>query len=262
MLHAHPDDECLVTGGSIAKLVADGHRVVLVVATDGRHGEVPGDLAPGETLVDRRRRELHASADVLGIQRVEWLGYADSGMTGWPQNSAPEAFINADVDAAAGRLAAIVREEMGASSRVAVCTYDWHGNYGHPDHVMVHKVGHRAAALAGVDEVYECTLNRDFFVRAIGLAKEAGIDLDWDPTAPADDGNPMGEPDGVITHHIDVRDYRHVKRAAIACHASQVTDSSFFLEMSDEMFATAFSTEWFIRVGAAAPAARTSLFDD
>jgi LmbE family N-acetylglucosaminyl deacetylase len=75
MLHAHPDDECLVTGGSIAKLVADGHRVVLVVATDGRHGEVPGDLAPGETLVDRRRRELHASADVLGIQRVEWLGY-------------------------------------------------------------------------------------------------------------------------------------------------------------------------------------------
>lgn len=262
MLHAHPDDECLITGGSIAKLVADGHRVVLVVATDGRHGEVPADLAAGETLIDRRRRELHASAAVLGIARVEWLDYADSGMTGWPQNSAPEAFINADVDVVAGRLAEIVHEETADGARVALCTYDWHGNYGHPDHLMVHKVGHRAAALAGIDEVYECTLNRDFYVRTIALGKQAGMEIDWDPVAPADDGNPMGEPESVITHHIDVREYRHIKRAAIACHTSQVTDSSFFLDMSDEMFAMAFSTEWFIRVGAKAPDARTALFDD
>ena len=175
MLHAHPDDECLITGGSIAKLVADGHRVVLVVATDGRHGEVPADLAAGETLIDRRRRELHASADILGIARVEWLDYADSGMTGWPQNSAPEAFINADVDVVAGRLADIVHEETAGGARVALCTYDWHGIYGHPDHLMVHKVGHRAAALAGIDEVYECTLNRDFYVRTIALGKQTGM---------------------------------------------------------------------------------------
>lgn len=262
MLHAHPDDECLITGGSIAKLAADGHRVVLVVATDGRHGEVPADLAPGETLIDRRRRELHASADVLGIQRVEWLNYADSGMTGWPQNAAPDAFINADVEVAAGRFAAIVREELVAAARVGVCTYDWHGNYGHPDHLMVHKVGHRGAELAGVAEIYQCTLNRDFYVRTIAMAKQAGMNVDWDPEAPADDGNPMGEPESVITHHVDVREHRHTKRAAIACHASQVTDSSFFLEMSDEMFALAFSTEWFIRVGAKAPDTRGSLFDD
>jgi len=91
-LHAHPDDEATSTGGTIARAVADGHRVVLVVATNGDHGEVPDDLAPGETLVDRRRTEVLASAEVLGIERVEWLGYTDSGMTGWEQNGAPSSF--------------------------------------------------------------------------------------------------------------------------------------------------------------------------
>ncbi|MEY2753709.1 MAG: hypothetical protein RJB65_67, partial [Actinomycetota bacterium] len=80
-LHAHPDDESIATGGSIARAVDEGHRVVLVVATNGDHGEIPPDLAEGETLVDRRRAETMRSAEVLGIHRVEWLGYADSGMT-------------------------------------------------------------------------------------------------------------------------------------------------------------------------------------
>src|SRR6187551_1271749 len=97
-LHAHPDDEASGTGGTIARAAAEGHRVVLVVATNGDHGEVPDDLAPGETLVDRRRVEVQASADVLGVSRVVWLGYADSGMTGWEQNADPLSFHLADLD--------------------------------------------------------------------------------------------------------------------------------------------------------------------
>ena len=88
--HAHPDDESITTGGTMARAAAEGHRVVLVIATNGEYGEVPEDLAPGETLVDRRRVETAHSAEALGIDRVVWLGYEDSGMTGWEQNANPD----------------------------------------------------------------------------------------------------------------------------------------------------------------------------
>ena len=148
--HAHPDDECLATGGTIARASAEGHRVVLVVATDGAHGEVPQDLEPGETLVDRRAKEIAASAKVLGVARLEMLGYKDSGMTGWSQNSDPAAFINADVEVAAQKLAKILQEENAD----AVTIYDWHGNYGHPDHIAVYKVGMRAAEIACTPNIF------------------------------------------------------------------------------------------------------------
>ncbi|MGZ7008184.1 MAG: PIG-L deacetylase family protein, partial [Ilumatobacteraceae bacterium] len=153
--HAHPDDESISTGGSLARASAEGHRVVVVIATDGAHGEVPDDLAEGETLVDRRRAETTRSAAVLGVHRLEWLGYTDSGMTGWDQNSDPSSFLQAPLDQAAERLAAILREEAAD----VVTVYDWHGNYGHPDHIKVHTVGHRAAELAGVERVFEATMN-------------------------------------------------------------------------------------------------------
>ena len=90
--HAHPDDESIATGGTMAKAKADGHRVVLVVATRGERGEVAdGFLEHGEQLADRRVRETHASAAVLGIDRVEFLGYEDSGMMGEPTNDHPPA---------------------------------------------------------------------------------------------------------------------------------------------------------------------------
>ncbi|MBI5090386.1 MAG: PIG-L family deacetylase, partial [Actinobacteria bacterium] len=143
--HAHPDDESITTGGSMARAAAEGHRVVLVVATNGDHGESPEDLATGEALVDRRRVETMRSAAALGVHRVAWLGYRDSGMTGWPQNAHPESFMRAPVDEAAEKLAAILRDEHAD----VLTVYDWHGNYGHPDHIQVHRVGHRAAELAG-----------------------------------------------------------------------------------------------------------------
>ena len=251
--HAHPDDECISTGGSLARASAEGHRVVLVLATNGDFGEVPADLVEGETLVDRRRREVNASAATLGVHRVAWLGYKDSGMTGWEQNSDPESFLQADLDAAAGRLAAILDEE-GAD---VLTTYDWHGNYGHPDHIKVHTVGNRAAELAGTPAVFEATINRDAMVRFIEAARAAGeMDEDFDPTGPADDGNPMGTPEAELTHAVDVTPYIHLKRESMRCHASQITDTSFFLEMPDEAFAMSFGTEWYIKQGAE-PGVRT-----
>jgi LmbE family N-acetylglucosaminyl deacetylase len=254
--HAHPDDEVMGTGGSIARAVAEGHRVVLVVATNGDHGEVPDDLAPGETLLERRRVETQASARMLGIDHVEWLGYTDSGMTGWTQNKDPACFWRADLDEAGGRLAAILRAEAAD----VLVVYDWHGTYGHPDHVQVHRVGHRAADLAGTPRVFEMTWNRDAMAEfAEEFVGEGGDE--WDPNGPADDGNPFGEPASAIHLAVDVSEYVARKRAAIACHASQATDVGGFLAMPEDVFALAFSTEWFIRPGSTEPLRHGWLLD-
>jgi len=245
--HAHPDDEAIATGGSMARAVEEGHRVVLVVATNGDHGEVPDDLAPGETLADRRRAETDCSAAVLGIHRVAWLDYADSGMTGWDQNDHEQSFHQAPLDEAAERLATILREE----SADVLTTYDWHGGYGHPDHIKVHHVGHRAAELAGTSAVYESTMNRDALVRMMNLLP-ADDQPEFDPNGPSDDGNPFGSTEAEITHEVDVTPWVARKRASIACHSSQVSDASFFLAMDEEAFAIAFGTEWFIKKGSPA----------
>lgn len=251
--HAHPDDEVIATGGLLARASAEGNRVVLVVATAGEYGEVPDDLGPGETLADRRRAETAAAAEVLGVDRIVWLGYTDSGMTGWAQNDEPTSFWQADVDEAAQRLATVLRDE-----RADVLTiYDWHGNYGHPDHIQVHRVGVAAGALVPQVRVIEATMNRDAFVRIADRVRGAGgggePGDDFDPHAPADDGNPMGMPESELTLAVDVSGYLGAKRAALACHRSQVQDSSFFLAMPEEAFAAAFGTEWFIEHGVDPP---------
>lgn len=258
--HAHPDDEAISTGGSMARAADEGHRVVLVVATNGDFGEVPEDLAPGETLMDRRRAETAKSAAVLGIHRVAWLDYKDSGMTGWEQNADPDSFHQAPLEEAATRLAEILVEE-GAD---VLTTYDWHGNYGHPDHIKVHHVGHRAAELAGTPTMFEATMNRDHVVRMMQQAKtfaihKAGDDaealaaaealVEFDAEGPADDGNPFGTLERDLTHAVDVSAFIGRKRASILAHRSQVSDSSFFLQMPEDAFVGTFGTEWFIRVG-------------
>jgi LmbE family N-acetylglucosaminyl deacetylase len=258
--HAHPDDESISTGGTIARAKAEGHRVVLVVATNGDHGEVPDDLAPGESLVDRRRAETERSAAVLGIDRLVWLGYADSGMTGWDQNEHPDAFIQVPVTVAAEQLAAVLQAERAD----VLTTYDWHGNYGHPDHIQVHRVGHLAAQFAGTPRVFEATMNRDSMMRFFEEARASGAmpsDADFDPNAPADDGNPFGSTEDELTHAVDVAEFVGVKRASISCHASQVSDAGFFMTMPEDSFAQAFGTEWFIQVGADHPLRPGWLFE-
>src|SRR6266542_1327931 len=132
--HAHPDDEAIPTGGSLALASDAGHRVVIVFATRGEHGEVAeGFLEPGEELWQRRVQEVQRAAELLGAHRVEFLGYTDSGMMGVPENDAPQSFWQADVEEAARRLASILSEE-----RAEILTiYDQNGGYGHPDHIQV-----------------------------------------------------------------------------------------------------------------------------
>ena len=250
-LHAHPDDETIVTGGTIARYAANGHRVVLVFATRGEHGEVPeGFLDDGESLWQRREKETAASAEILGVARVEYLGYVDSGMMGTPENDAPGSFWRADVEEAARRFAGLLEEEAAD----VVIVYDENGNYGHPDHIQVHRVGVRAAELAGTPAVYEATTNRDHMRRGIEAAREEGLLPEDMADAPDDDFlDTLGVTEEMITHALDVRDLVELKRAAMRAHASQIGETSFFLTMPDDAFADGFGWEWFVRRGTTPP---------
>ena len=157
-VHAHPDDEASTTAGSMARAAAEGHRVVLVVCTNGEHGEVPEDLAAGETLVDRRRAEVSRSAagarrGPRRVARLPGLRHDRAGRrtttparSGGPTSTRPPSGWPPSCD-----------EEQAD----VVVVYDWHGGYGHPDHIQVHRVGHRAADLAGTPKRFEVTYNRD-----------------------------------------------------------------------------------------------------
>jgi len=254
--HAHPDDESIATAGTMARAKAEGHRVVLVLATRGELGEFAQEaLAPGESLTERRVAELHAAAEVLGVDRVEFLGYHDSGMAGEDTNDHDGSFARADVDEAAARLARVLRDEHAD----VLTIYDDHGGYGHPDHVQVHRVGVRAAELAGTKRVYESTMNRDHIQRLMAQRINEMADVPDAPDAASMDD--FGSPESVITTSVDVRDYVDQKRDAMAAHASQIPADSFFLSLPPDAFREAFGTEWFIRRDA--PDAReTWLLDD
>lgn len=252
--HAHPDDECIACGGVIRKAYEDGHRVVLVVATRGEHGEVDeGVLTDDEELWQRRVAETHAAAGILGAERVEFLGYVDSGMMGEPTNDLPGSFWSADVDDAAGKLAAILREER---AEVLTC-YDDYGGYGHPDHIQVHRVGMRAAELAGTPKVYQSTMNRDHLRRGRKLFAEAGGS---EEEIPEEADERLGKPEAELTAAVEVSAYTEHKRAAMRAHASQISEQSFFLTMSEEVFQYTFGTEWFIRDGQGPGITETDLF--
>ena len=255
--HAHPDDESIATGGVMAKAADEGHRVVLVVATRGEHGEVEeGFLAPGETLGERRVKETQACADILGAARLEFLGYVDSGMIGTPENDAPESFWQADVEEAASRLAAILTDE-GAD---VLTVYDENGGYGDPDHIQVHRVGLRAAELAGTPRVYMNTINRDRLQRSMQAAVDRGAEMPADLNP--DDLKNLGVSEDRITTTVDIRPWLVRKRAAMAAHASQISETSFFLAMAPELFEGGFGQEWFIRCAAPPGTAETDLLAD
>jgi LmbE family N-acetylglucosaminyl deacetylase len=243
--HAHPDDECIATGGTMAELSDAGHRVVLVTATRGELGEVHSVLDEGEELWQRRTRELDEACRLLGVARQEFLGYRDSGMAGTAANNAPGSFFQADLEEAAGRLAELLAQERPD----AFTCYDDHGGYGHPDHVQVHRVGLRAAQLADVPRVLMATQNRDQIQALLARATELGTPIADDAEDVVDVAN-IGVPEDLITTAVDVGQYLDRKRAAMRAHASQMPPDSFFLAIPDDAFAAAFGTEWYIRLGA------------
>jgi LmbE family N-acetylglucosaminyl deacetylase len=251
--HAHPDDEALLTSGVMARAAAEGHRVVLVVATRGEVGDVASDvLGDHETLAERRVAEQRRSAEILGVHRLEFLGFADSGLDGtgasYGDRGAPGlgAFALADIDRAAARLAAILNEEDAD----VLTIYDPNGGYRHPDHIHVHRVGQRAGELAGTPIVLEATINRELMRMGVELAGDLGYELPAEFTPESFDDWYL--PAEQLTHAVDVSAYLDQKRASMAAHASQATGDgeprslARFLAIPDEYFGLAFGTEWFV----------------
>ncbi len=221
LVHAHPDDESIGTGATIARYAAEGARVTLVTCTLGELGEViPPDLAylagDGDRLGAHRITELAAACAALGITDQRFLGgpgrWRDSGMMGLPANDSPDCFWRADVPAAAAELAGILRE---ARPQVLV-SYDENGFYGHPDHIQAHRVSDAAIRLAAdpahappggpagpwqVAKFYATAMPRS-------VAAAAGL--------------PYWVPDGQVTTEIDGTGYLAAKTAAMRAHATQI----------------------------------------
>ena len=241
--HAHPDDEALLTAGTLAKAAAAGHRVVLVVATDGALGLTSDDFR--DDLGSRRLHELQLSAAAMGVARVIHLGYADSGMVGDVPPDLPgrRRFVRAT--AASRLLAGILREEDAD----VLMSYDAAGGYGHRDHLMVHRVGEEAARLAGTPRVVEATVPRELLTRTIRLVSRFyRFPSDFDIGVYERAFTPRAE----ITHRIDVRHQIAAKRVSMAAHASQAAADDgadrtlgLFLKIPRPIYDVVFGREWF-----------------
>ena len=212
LVHAHPDDEAMSTGGLIARCIAEGRRVDLVTCTGGEEGEIhdpsldPAEAAP--RLASIRAAELACSLEALGDGAVGFppLGYRDSGMMGTDANSREDVFWNADLDSATQRLVQIVREVRPA----VIVSYNSNGNYGHPDHINAYRIARAAYEAAGdparypdagvphtVAKRYEVAFSREHWFEIMREMQSRGIPLPWDfdsslaePSPEADELNP------------------------------------------------------------------------
>ena len=279
-VHAHPDDESMSTGGTIARLVAEGVRVDLVTCTDGAEGEIHDPtLDPEEArprLAEIRAAELACSVDALGGGKIHHhlLGYRDSGMMGTDANEHPESFWKADIDQATSRLVEIVQQARPA----AIVSYDENGNYGHPDHINAARIARDAyRASEGTDwqvsRFYEVAWLRDRWFALLSEMKERGIELPWDfdesvPDTRADELNPsnaaaakqvgealeseesdsfeFGRPDEEVTTRVDVAGYLDAKRRSMDCHKTQRQDLGWMLDLPEDLADRAIDLESFV----------------
>lgn len=236
LVHAHPDDEVIGTGATMAHYVAAGAHVTLVTCTLGEEGEIHvpalAQLAAAEAdqLGGYRIAELAAACAALGVTDHRFLGgagrYRDSGMMGLPTNDHPRAFWRADLDEAASHLVEIMREIRPQ----VLITYDPNGFYGHPDHIQAHRVATRAAELASVEgfgpaKIYWTALPKSVLERGIA----AFADSPDNPFAGFEglDELPFGTPDEEIAARIDGTAHYAAKRAAMRAHATQIPDNSW-----------------------------------
>lgn len=241
-LHAHPDDEALLTSGTMARAAAEGHRVVLVVATDGAAGLTSSAYRDDLAMV--RAAELERSAEILGTARLETWGYADSGLTG----DSPDGFAAGDLDDQVGRLVDLVESERAD----VLVGYDASGGYGHPDHVRVHDVARGAAERIRRGRAlrhFEATLPREPISRAVRAA--ASLRLTPSGFDPAEFERAW-TPGGAITHRVDVRAYATAKRASMGAHASQAAADdatrtlAVLTRIPDPLFGLLLGTEYFV----------------
>jgi N-acetyl-1-D-myo-inositol-2-amino-2-deoxy-alpha-D-glucopyranoside deacetylase len=259
LVHAHPDDESIGTGATMAKYAAEGAGVTLVTCTLGELGEViPAELAhlahdADGGLGQHRIGELDAACRALGVTDHRFLGgpgrWRDSGMMGTPTNDFPGCFWQADVDEAAGQLLTVINE---VRPQVMV-TYDDHGFYGHPDHIQAHRVAWRAFELAGgaVSKFYATAIPRSVLAEAMALLQDTGggegQELGGADFSRVESVNelPFGTDDDQVTTRIDATDYLDSKLAAMRAHVTQIAVDSPFFALSDMVGQKALGTEYY-----------------
>jgi len=261
LVHAHPDDESIGTGATMAKYAAEGAGVTLVTCTLGELGEVIppelGHLADDADggLGEYRIGELAKACAALGVTDHRYLGGAgrwrDSGMMAQPSNDDPRCFWQADLDEAARELLGVIRE---VQPQVLV-TYDDNGFYGHPDHIQAHRVAWRAFELADglVTKFYATAMPRSVLAAGIEAMRgreegsPAGGGTDFTRVQSVDD-LPFGVPDEAVTTEIDATAYLDQKIAAMRAHATQIAVDSQFFAFSDNVGQRAFGREYYTLV--------------
>ncbi|QZY28481.1 N-acetyl-1-D-myo-inositol-2-amino-2-deoxy-alpha-D-glucopyranoside deacetylase [Nocardioides coralli] len=255
LVHAHPDDETINNGATMARYVAEGRHVTLVTCTAGELGEI---LVPDlehlaahrdDGLGEHRQGELAEAMKVLGVTDHRFLGgfgtYRDSGMAWHEDGHAvageevhPDAFWNADLTQAADHLVGVIRE---VRPQVLV-TYDQFGGYGHPDHIQAHRVATYAASLAGVAsyrldlgepweiaKIYWCALSESRMRESLRQLRESGDTETFEGMDPDGPMPPFVTPDHLISCAVDGTAHVEQKMTALASHRTQVApDGPFF----------------------------------
>jgi N-acetyl-1-D-myo-inositol-2-amino-2-deoxy-alpha-D-glucopyranoside deacetylase len=263
LVHAHPDDETINNGATMARYVAEGAHVTLLTCTLGEEGEVlVPELAQlaadqADQLGGYRIGELRGAMDALGVTDSRFLGgagrYRDSGMMGTPANANPRAFWNADLDEAVGHAVAVVRE---VRPQVLV-TYDENGGYGHPDHIQAHRVAMGAVAAAAdpayrpelgeawsVAKVYWTCLPRSVLQQGIDALKAAGDESFFGGVDSADD-LPFAVDDDVVTAAVDGRRFATEKDAAMRAHPTQILVDGPFFALSNNVGLEVLAIEYY-----------------
>ena len=257
LVHAHPDDETINNGVTMAKYAASGAQVTLVTCTRGEEGEVLvtelANLASDkdDKLGEHREIELKDAMDELGIKDFRFLGapskkWRDSGMMGTPANDRGDVFWQADLDEASNELVKIILE---IKPQVLI-TYDEFGGYGHPDHIKAHRVAMRAAELAAnqgwqVNKIYWNTMPRSVIQMGIEKMKEVGSDFFGAESA---DDLPFAKPDELVSTVVNAPEYVPAKLAAMKAHATQISVDGPFFALSNNLGLSVWGDEYYTLV--------------
>ena len=244
LVHAHPDDESISTGGVMMKAKEEGHRVVLISATRGEVGEIYNmdEAASRPHLGEIRTHELEEASRVIGVDRLEFLDYRDSGMVRTADNEDPRSFHQAGLDEAARRLEAILREEQPE----VVVTFGEDGAYGHPDHIKIHPVTN--AALDEMARKSNSWSPRKLYYTALPRSLMQAFMSQMTDEMRAQMNPDMvfeGTPDELITTQVDVTPFIARKREANQAHLSQNDPDSWFSKIPEEAYEVVFGTEYY-----------------
>lgn len=272
MVHAHPDDEALFTGGILARYASEGAHVCLVTCTNGELGEI-ADVPELGTIEEIRPRlaevrlaELAEACGALGLSDVRPLGYHDSGMAGTDGNLDPVAFINQDLTDVADRLVQVYREVRPQ----VVVTYNEFGFYGHPDHIRAHEAALRAIELSrdgsyrpdlgpahAVSKLYFTAIPKSALRAFVAAATEWGAEH-ADASMTEEEAERIGTDDQLVTTAVDVSSFVSHKLRALRAHRTQLGTMAPFLAIPEEWLSVALATEHFVLVGQSNPGATES----